>query len=66
MRTASKPTLTTEQWELVGQMNDAAFENPNLDFEQNAAMLGARFSDTPEGGLFRREWKKIFDRERAE
>jgi hypothetical protein len=66
VRAASNPKLTTEQWELVGQMNDAAYGNPGLDFETAAGQLGCRFSDTPEGRLFRKECKSIFDRERAE
>jgi hypothetical protein len=66
MRTASKPKLTTEQWKLVGQMNDAAYEDSELDFDAAAVKLGCRFSDTPEGRLFKRECRAVFDRERAE
>jgi hypothetical protein len=64
MPTASKPTLTPEQWELVGQFNDESFENPKLSFEEVAAKLGARFSDTPEGRLFEKECRACFDLER--
>jgi hypothetical protein len=65
MRATSKPKLTWEQWEFVGQMSDAAFDYPGLDFEAVAAKLKVRFPTTPQGKLFRRECKAVFDRERA-
>ena len=66
MRAATKPKLTWEQREFVGQMNDAAFDYPRLDFEEVAAKLKIRFPATPQGKLFRKECRAIFDRERAE
>jgi len=57
--------LSVAQWELVGQFNDGAFEYPDLNFEQVAEkILGAPFSNTPTDSAFKREAKKIFDRER--
>lgn len=61
---ALKPQLMPEQAELVGQFDDASYEYSSLDFEAVAAKVGARFFDTPEGRLFKRECNAIFDRER--
>jgi hypothetical protein len=63
-RPSRKPRLWVEQWEIVRQMNDAAFDNPAFAFEQTAVKVGARFSDTPEGRLLRKECRKVFHRER--
>jgi hypothetical protein len=61
-----RAVLTREQAELVGQFNDASFENPGLTFDQVAKkILGdLRFDPTPVGREFKRQAKEVFDRER--
>jgi hypothetical protein len=60
------PRLTTAKIEIVGQFNDYAWENPNLTFDEVATKeLGPiPFPNTPNGRLFRRECKEVFDLER--
>jgi hypothetical protein len=43
MPTKTKPELTTEQIEIVGQMNDLSFENKKLTFEQVVRKVGINF-----------------------
>jgi len=65
-RPATKSPLTVEELAIVDQFVDAAFENPNLRFEQILAKaLGRRCPDTPTGQRLRRECKAVFDRERV-
>jgi hypothetical protein len=65
-RSANKPPLTVEELAIVSQFVDAAFQNPNLRFEQVLAKaLGRRCPDTPTGQRLRRECKAAFDRERV-
>ncbi len=63
MATKTKPKLTTEQIEFVGQMNDLSFENPKLTFEQVVKKHGIKFAGK-NGKLFERECRQIFERER--
>jgi hypothetical protein len=63
----SRPNLSTEQWEIVGQFNDYAADYPRLTFDQVAKkVLGKTpYPSTPTGRKFRTECKAMFDRERA-
>jgi hypothetical protein len=68
----TKPTkeqeseLTEAQLEIVGQFNDYSFENPNLTFDEVVLKeFGPDlFPPTPQGELFEKECREIFDRER--
>jgi len=61
------PRLSFAQIEVVGQFNDYAWENPTLTFEEVAIkVLGSSaFPRTPNGRIFKRECKNVFDRERV-
>jgi hypothetical protein len=61
-----KIELTEAQIEIVGRFNDYSFENPNLTFEEVVEKeLGANFFPlTPQGRLFEKECREVFDRER--
>jgi hypothetical protein len=65
-KSPKRPPLTTAQIEIVGQFNDCAWKNPQLNFEQTARKeLGPKaFPNTPNGRKFRKECKAIFDAER--
>jgi hypothetical protein len=58
--------LTEAQVEIVGQFNDYSHENAKLSFEQVARKeFGpGLFSSTPQGRLFEKECREVFDRER--
>jgi hypothetical protein len=58
--------LTEEQIHIVGMFNDLSFENPNLNFEEVVEKeLGPDFfPPTPQGRLFEKECREVFDRER--
>ena len=58
--------LTEDQIEIVGMFNDFSFENPNMTFEEVVLKeLGPDyFPPTPQGRLFEKECKAVFDRER--
>jgi hypothetical protein len=60
-----RPRLTTEQADIVGQMNGWAFEHRSHTFEQIVARYIGEFPRTTEGRAFARACKKVFDRERA-
>lgn len=65
-RSANKSPLTVEELAIVSQFIDAAFQNPNLRFEQVLAKaLGHRCPDTPTGQRLRRECKAVFDQDRV-
>ena len=57
--------LTEAQLEIVGPFNDYAFES-NLTFERAARKaLGLNlFPPTPQGRLFEKECREVFERER--
>jgi hypothetical protein len=59
-----RPKLTVAQTEIVGQFNDYSFENAKLTFEQTAKKVKIKFASTPQGRLFKRECKAMFDLER--
>jgi hypothetical protein len=63
MATKTKPELTTEQIEIVGQMNDLSFENPKLTFEQVVRKVGINFN-VPNGRAWEKECREVFERER--
>jgi hypothetical protein len=58
--------LTEDQIEIIGQFNDLSFENPNLTFEEVVLKeFGPDlFPPTPQGKVFERECREVFDRER--
>jgi len=68
----TKPTkvqeieLTEAQLEIVGQFNDHSFENPDKTFEEVVLKeFGPDlFPATPQGTLFEKECREVFDRER--
>jgi hypothetical protein len=63
MATKTKQELTTEQIEVVGQMNDLSFENPKLTFEQVVRKVGINFI-VPNGKAWEKECREVFERER--
>ncbi len=58
--------LSAEQIKRVGQFNDYAFDNPNLNFDEVARKeLGSNpFPKTPNGRKFSSECRAVFDLER--
>jgi hypothetical protein len=58
--------LTEDQIEIVGRFYDYSFENPDLTFEEVVEKeLGLDFfPPTPQGRLFEKECREVFDRER--
>ncbi len=58
--------LTEAQIEIIGQFNDHSFENPNLTLEEVVLKeFGPDlFPPTPQGRLFEKECREVFDRER--
>ena len=58
--------LTEDQIEIVGRFYDYSFENPDLTFgEVVEKELGLDFfPPTPQGRLFEKECREVFDRER--
>jgi hypothetical protein len=58
--------LTETQLEFVGQFNDFTFKNPNMTFEEVVEQeFGPNlFSSTPQGRLFEKECREVFERER--
>jgi hypothetical protein len=63
----TKPRLTVEQIEIVGQFADYAFDYPILTFEEVArkVMRSRPFPKTPAGREFKRQAKEVFDQERS-
>ena len=58
--------LTETQFEIVGQFDDFSFKNPNMTFEEVVEQeFGPNlFSSTPQGRLFEKECREVFERER--
>ena len=58
--------LTDDQIEIVGMFNDFSFENPTLNFDKVVLKeFGTDlFPHTPQGMLFEKECREVFDRER--
>ena len=58
--------LSFAQIEVVGQFNDFAWENPKSTFEAvvRKALGPNPFPKTPNGQKFRKECRRVFDRER--
>ncbi len=61
--TKTKPKLTTEQVEIIGQMNDLCFENRKLTFEQVVRKVGINFK-VSNGKAWEKEGRAVFERER--
>jgi len=60
--------LTEDQIAIIGRFNDLSFENPNLPFEEVVLKeFGpGLFPHTPQGKLFEKECREVFERERSE
>jgi hypothetical protein len=62
--------LTDAQIEIIGMFNDLSFENPGLTFEEvvlkefGCSSIEDLFPPTPQGRLFEKECREVFDRER--
>jgi hypothetical protein len=58
--------LSKRQLEIVCKFNDHSFENPDLTFEEvvKKEFKGKLFPPTPQGRLFEKECREVFDRER--
>lgn len=58
--------LTETQIEIIGRFNDLSFENSKLTFEEVVLKeFGPDlFPGTPQGRLFEKECREVFDRER--
>jgi hypothetical protein len=64
---ASAPSveLSEEQIEVIGQINDLAYEHPNESFDQIMQRVGIQFANEPSYNLFVAACREIFDRERC-
>ena len=56
--------LSDEQLEIIGQMNDLAYEHPNETFEQLMGRVGVQFVGEASYGAFVATCWEIFKRER--
>jgi hypothetical protein len=56
--------LSDEQLELVGQINDLAFENLDKTFEQLVHPIAAKFQDEASFDAFLAACREVFERER--
>jgi hypothetical protein len=57
--------LTDEQIEVIGQINDLAYEHPNETLEQLMQRVGIQFVGEPTYGAFVVACGEIFKRERC-
>jgi hypothetical protein len=62
--TAPSVELSEEQLEIVGQINDLAYEHPKETFEQLIHRVGIQFANEPSFETFVSACREIFDRER--
>jgi hypothetical protein len=56
--------LSEEQLEIIGQINDLAYERPQETFEQLMERVGSKFANEPSFETFLAACWEIFDRER--
>jgi hypothetical protein len=56
--------LSEEQLEVIGQINDLAYEHPNLTFEQLMQQVGIKFANEPSFEMFLLACREVFDHER--
>lgn len=63
----TKPQLSTEQLELIGQFSDYAFDYHILTFDEalRKGMRSRPIPKTPTGREFRRQAEEVFDQERG-
>jgi hypothetical protein len=63
---ASAPVveLSDEQLEIIGQINDLAYEHPDESFDQLMQRVGIQFANEPSFEMFLAACREIFDRER--
>jgi hypothetical protein len=63
---AVSPTveLSDEQLEIIGQMNDLAYEHPNETFDQLMQRVGLQFANELSFEIFLAACREVFDCER--
>jgi hypothetical protein len=63
---ASAPSveLSEEQIEVIGQINDLAYEHPNETFDQLMQRVGIQFASEPPYEMFVAACREVFNRER--
>jgi hypothetical protein len=52
--------LSDEQLEVIGQINDLAYEHPNLAFEQLMRRVGIKFASEPSCEMFLAACREVF------
>jgi hypothetical protein len=57
--------LSDEQLEIIGQINDLAYEHPNETFDQLMQRVGFQFANEPSFDMFQAACREIFDCERS-
>jgi hypothetical protein len=57
--------LDFEQIEMLANFSDYAVDYPKLSFEDIAKKLGVNFREAPNGKVWEKECRQVFDRERA-
>jgi hypothetical protein len=56
--------FSEEQLELIGQINDLAYEHPHETFDQLMQRVGVQFANEPSFETFLSACREVFDRER--
>jgi hypothetical protein len=56
--------LSEEQLEIIGQINDLAYEHPDQTFEQLMQRVGIKFANEASFETFLAACREVFDRER--
>jgi hypothetical protein len=56
--------LCDEQLEIIGQINDLAYEHSGQTFEQLMQRVGIKFANEPSFEMFLAACREVFDRER--
>jgi hypothetical protein len=56
--------LSEEQLEIIGQINDLAYEHPDQTFEELMQRVGVQFANEPSFEIFLAACREVFDRER--
>jgi hypothetical protein len=57
--------LSEEQLEIIGQINDLAYEHPEQSFYELIQRVGMKFANEPSFNVFVAACREIFDRERT-
>jgi hypothetical protein len=56
--------LSEEQLEIIGQINDLAYEHPSETFDQLMQRVGIQFANEPSFEMFLLACREVFERER--